>query len=207
LRLSGWPSLPSGARSTCCRSACGPPMAGDRDAVDLGRRALLRGSWRQHELPGPIGPPGAVEANLFHDRCTSCGDCAEVCPADAIVMTASATRTGVSSPEIHASKAPCVMWEGLVCTTSCPADALAPTSAADMKIANLRFRPDACWAATGSDPSCDYCFDRCPQKGRAVTYVRGKGPSFHPDHCSGCGVCAFYCPSNSKPLSLAALTT
>ena len=39
-----------------------------------------------------------------------------------------------------------------------------------------------------------------------MTYVRGKGPSFHPDHCSGCGVCAFYCPSNSKPLSLAALT-
>jgi len=63
---------------------------------------------------------------------------------------------------------------------------------------------DACWAAAGIDPGCDYCHDRCPRKGLAVTLRRGAGPVFDAAHCTGCGVCVHYCPSTPKALTLTA---
>ncbi len=96
------------------------------------------------------------------------------------------------------------MCDGLVCASTCPTDALIPIIPTVMKIAVLDFEPASCWATSGIDPSCDLCFDRCPQKNLAITYTHGQGPSFHYEHCTGCGVCVFYCPSNLKPLSLTA---
>lgn len=89
-------------------------MAPDPQTAAIDRRALLSGAWRQAKRPQPVKPPGAIDADMFFERCTGCGDCAEVCPADAIVMTGPATRTSASSPEVRAREAvPHVRWPGL----------------------------------------------------------------------------------------------
>ena len=91
------------------------------------RRTLITGAWtRARTSREVIRPPGAVGPERFFDLCDGCGDCAEACPADAIVMTAPVQKRGGPSPEIKARDAACVMCDGLVCTTSCPTGALEP---------------------------------------------------------------------------------
>ena len=182
-------------------------MSGDRAAGDgaIDRRALLRGAWRRKPAPPPsVRPPGAVSAERFDALCDGCGECAAVCPAAAIVMTGPATALAGSSPEIRAGDSPCVMCDGLVCSTVCPTGALQPVAPVDMRIATVSFRADACWAAGGVDPGCDYCYDRCPRKGEAITYRRGAGPAIHAEHCTGCGVCVHFCPSQPRAVALTA---
>ncbi len=172
----------------------------------LGRRDLLRGRWRAPAAsPAPVRPPGAVAADRFASLCDGCGDCARACPANAIRMTAAATPDGTRTPEVVAADAPCVMCEGLVCAGACPTGALAPVSPETMRIAAVAFHADACWARQGMDPDCDYCFDRCPLKGVAITYRRGHGPEIDAGHCTGCGTCVNVCPATPKALSLRAV--
>lgn len=168
---------------------------------DRDRRALLTGSWRQP--PAVIRPPGAVVADAFAALCDGCGDCARACPVDAIAMTGPALGGAVTSPQIRAADSPCVMCDGLVCSTVCPTGALAATTPETMRIGQAEFSADACLAAQGIDPGCDYCFDRCPLKGLAISYRRGAGPTVDPAHCTGCGGCMFFCPAQPKALVVA----
>lgn len=168
----------------------------------IGRRELLRGDFRG--VSAPVRPPGALDPARFEALCDGCGDCAAACPADAIVMDGPATDLSDHGPRINSADAPCVMCDGLICSTTCPAGALTPVTPDTMSIAELRYDPTACWAASGIDPSCDYCHDRCPRKGLAVTLRRGEGPKFDAGHCTGCGVCVYYCPSTPKALTLIA---
>ena len=165
----------------------------------LNRRRILSGRWRRVERK-VIRPPGAAPGDHFDEFCDGCGDCADVCPAQAISMTGPATSDSERSPEIKVLDAPCVMCDGLVCASACPTGALVETLPREMRIAVIRFDADACWASQGTDPNCDYCFDRCPLKGEAVIYTRGSGPSFNTDSCTGCGVCAHFCPAQPAPL-------
>ncbi len=168
----------------------------------IGRRALLTGDFRR--APAPVRPPGALDAARFDALCDGCGDCAAVCPADAIVIDGPATDMSGRSPRIMAVDAPCVMCDGLMCSTVCPTGALVPVTPDTMRIAVVTYDPDACWAAAGIDPGCDDCYDRCPRKGLAVTLRRGAGPVFDAAHCTGCGVCVHFCPSAPKALTLTA---
>jgi ferredoxin-type protein NapG len=169
----------------------------------LDRRAVITGAWHGPQPPpAVVRPPGAVALDRFAERCDGCGKCAEACPADAIVMTGPMTRLSLHSPQILAEESPCVICEGLVCSTVCPTDALLQVTADIMCIARVQFDPDVCWAAQGIDLDCDYCFDRCPLQGRAITYTRGRGPAIDPNECTGCGVCHHYCPSAPKALTL-----
>lgn len=173
----------------------------DGDGSGIGRRDFLRGTLRPPPpIPPTVRPPGAVDAARFNALCDGCGDCAGICPANAITMTGPETGLGDISPEIVAVQSPCVMCDGLVCIPHCPTGALEPVTPEGMRIATIAFRADACLAAQGTDPGCDYCFDRCPLKGSAITYKRGAGPEIHPAACSGCGVCVHYCPAKPKAL-------
>lgn len=179
---------------------------GNGDGRGIGRRAFLRGALRAPPPVVPVvRPPGAVAPARFDALCDGCGGCEEACPAQAIAITGPETGIGDVTPEIVAVQAPCVMCEGLVCASSCPTGALAPITAAQMRIATIAFRTDACLAARGIDPGCDDCFERCPLKGTAITYRRGAGPEIHPEACTGCGVCVHYCPSAPKALTVQAI--
>ncbi len=179
----------------------------------MDRRDLLRGRWHavaEAEAkvdggPPVIRPPGSLAPGRFENLCDGCGDCAEACPADAIRMDAAGTAAASRTPQIVATDSPCVMCDGLVCAPACPTGALEPVTPATMRVAVLVFHADACLARTGIDPGCDYCFDRSPLRGKAVTYRRGTGPEFYADQCTGCGSCVHFCPANPKALSLAAL--
>ncbi len=67
-------------------------------------------------------------------------------------------------------------------------------------VARLVFDAAACWVDQGINPDCDYCHDRCPLKGTAITQARGKAPVFDMAVCTGCGICVYYCPAQPKPL-------
>ena len=170
----------------------------------LSRRGILGGRWRRTERR-VVRPPGAAPGNGFDEFCDGCGDCADACPARAISMTGPATSESERSPEIKVLDAPCVMCDGLVCASTCPTGALVETSPEEMRIARIRFNADSCWAAQGIDPGCDYCFDRCPLKGEAITYTQGQGPSFNAESCTGCGVCAHFCPARPDAIIVVAL--
>ena len=173
------------------------------DSPDTGRRALITGAWRRpKKAPAVVRPPGARAPGAFAALCDGCGDCALACPADAIAMTGPATEKAEGSPQILALESPCVMCDGLVCSSACPVDALESVTPETMRIGRAEFRPDACLAAQGVDPGCDYCFDRCPLKGTAITYRRGRGPEIHAEACTGCGTCAFFCPAQPKALEI-----
>jgi ferredoxin len=164
----------------------------------LDRRALLTG--RRPRAP-VVRPPGVVEPARFAELCDGCGACAEVCPFGAIAMTAPPAATGSATPRVVAEVAPCAMCDGFVCSAACPTGALRPVVAETMRIARIRFDGDACWARQGLDPGCDYCFDRCPLKGVAITYRRGHGPKIDEEACTGCGTCAHFCPAQPKALT------
>jgi len=173
------------------------------DTPDMGRRALLTGAWREPEkAPAVVRPPGALTEGYFGKLCNGCGDCARACPAEAIIMTGPATKRGDSSPQIVATESACVMCDGLLCSTACPVGALDSATPETMRIGRVVFDANACVAAQGLDPGCDYCFDRCPLKGTAITYKRGQGPEIHADHCTGCGLCVFFCPAQPKALEV-----
>ena len=163
------------------------------------RRGFLTGGGFRPRPAPVVRPPGAVEPARFAELCDGCGACAEVCPADAIHL--SVPLSAGNSPQIVATTAPCVMCEGLVCAAACPTGALRATGAEAMRIARIEFRADACWARQGLDPGCDYCFDRCPLKGEAITYERGRGPRIDDQVCTGCGNCVYYCPAQPKALA------
>lgn len=174
----------------------------------MNRRALLTGGWRKPRPrpppePNPVRPPGAAAPAEFDRLCDGCGDCVAECPAAAIVLTGPATAQYGASPVIDAATSPCVMCDGLVCSTVCPTGALKPTTPDTMRIATIAFDPGACWARGGQDPGCDYCYDRCPLKGAAITHARGFGPTLNPDVCTGCGVCVYFCPSQPCALGVA----
>ncbi len=165
----------------------------------LDRRALLTGDVGPAPPP-VVRPPGAVAADRFAVLCDGCGDCAAACPANAIQLSAEG-----DTPQIVAVEAPCLMCDGFPCAAACPTGALEPVTAETPRIALIRFDGDACWARQGLDPNCDYCFDRCPLKGRAITYRRGAGPTIDAKVCTGCGISVYFCPSQPTALATAPL--
>lgn len=169
----------------------------------VNRRALITGAFRPTKPEIKIiRPPGAVAQKSFFESCDGCGDCAEACPADAIIMQGPRQRNGDRSPEIRVNDNPCIMCVGLQCTSSCPTGALQPVVPETMHMGRIEFNASVCWASQGLDPGCNYCFDRCPLKGKAITYRQNVGPEINNDVCTGCGTCVYYCPSQPKALTL-----
>ena len=162
---------------------------------------MLSGRWRQEKPKRAVRPPGAARPGRFEALCDGCAECAKACPANAIRMTGPALATGEKSPEIVIADSPCVVCDGLVCSTICPTGALQPATAETMRISFIVYDAGNCRSAQGADPACNACFEQCPLKGKAITHEEGKGPSFNAMACTGCGVCVRYCPAKPKPLS------
>ena len=146
-----------------------------------------------------LRPPGAIEESAFVAACTHCDKCFVACPHSALkplVENGAATGTPVIIPE----ETPCYLCDPVVCSYSCPESAIKPVAVADISIGVAVVKSETCFAAQGMDPSCNYCFDRCPLKGNAITFDRG--PVIENEHCTGCGICAYYCVSSPKSIKI-----
>ncbi len=168
------------------------------------RRGLFTGAWRRPSAPAIVRPPGALAPDDFAAQCDGCGACVDACPVDAIRMTAPATAIARATPQIEAAESACVMCEGLVCASACPRGALKPVEPGEMRIALASRNVNACWAEAGIDPGCDHCYQRCPLRGRAITWRAGRGPRIDSAACTGCGSCLWACPAQPNAISLTA---
>jgi len=149
--------------------------------------------------PTPLRPPGAVDEADFIARCNLCGKCWEACAHGAIQRLGQ--RSGAAgTPVIIPEQAPCLLCDPPVCSRVCPEEALVPVDFGQIRIGRARVNKAVCFAHQRIDRSCDYCYDRCPLKDRAITY--DKGPIVLDEFCVGCGVCEYYCLSTPKSITI-----
>lgn len=173
-----------------------------RDLFGMFRRSLdaARG---EKPLPVPLRPPGALTEQGLADTCVRCGACVEVCPRRAIHPLGEEYGDRAGTPYIAAREAPCVLCHGLMCTTSCPSGALRPVERPeDVRMGVAEVVARRCLAHNGQP--CRVCVDRCPVPGALV--LDDKGLPQVTSACTGCGLCEYYCPTQTaaivvRPLS------
>lgn len=158
-----------------------------------------------------VRPPGSLKSVEFTARCMRCSICVEVCPTNAIrLLDLGWDFKNISTPVIDPAFGGCSHWQAscLKCTDSCPTGALDRGLITDnYKLAEVRFDEKYC-------VNCMVCLDRCPIEG-AILFPNPDGkpfrktreiparlrlvnsplkPYINPDKCTGCGLCAHYCP-------------
>lgn len=140
-----------------------------------------------------LRPPGAIDETRFLEACRRCGACVDICPADAIYLIRGQSDAIDGTPAITPGVAPCVVCDGLQCTTVCPSGALlALTDASEIRMGLAAVDADRCLRATGED--CTLCVDRCPLGPVAIRFGGDGPPEVLGAGCVGCGVCQHACP-------------
>ncbi|MCA9498553.1 MAG: 4Fe-4S binding protein [Nitrospirales bacterium] len=146
-------------------------------------------SPRKKEQPVPektewLRPPGAVDEELFLERCTGCADCVEACPHDAIQVLLSN-----DTPVIYPGESPCKLCDDLPCIGACTTEALLPVAnrfQVNMGVAKVLTK--MCTAGTG----CNACVSKCPTEALSMDFA-----SYHirvdDSVCVGCGICQYIC--------------
>lgn len=131
-----------------------------------------------------LRPPGAVEEQLFLERCTKCNDCVTACPPGAIT-----THPHEGTPVLFADQSPCLLCEGFPCIAACGTEALLPVegiSQVRMGIATVSHQ--LCTAGQG----CHACVSKCPTDALMMDFA-----SLHlsvvKEACAGCGICEMVC--------------
>ena len=153
-------------------------------------------------LPEPrirLRPPGALDEQTFRETCLRCGNCMDVCPADAIRLHPGPDDAMVGTPVINASLAACVVCDDLACTKACPSGALVPLDRPEqihMGLALVDHR--VCVRSKGEE--CRECVDRCPIGESAITIDKKGRIRVSDAACVGCGVCEQFCPTKPKAI-------
>jgi len=144
-----------------------------------------------------LRPPGAIAELSFLMKCTRCNACVQACPHNAITQADEKNGSAMGTPIIIPSSQVCMMCKDFPCIAACPSGALAPD--APRTIGTAYINRLKCFAYTGQ--ICDYCHDCCPEKNKAITLENNK-PVINAHHCTGCGLCEFYCPAQGKAVQV-----
>lgn len=138
----------------------------------------------------PLRPPGALFESIFLDTCQRCGHCVDVCPRQAIAPLDESWGGAAGTPAIVPRDAPCVVCEGLECTTVCPSGALTRLAVFDVQMGTAVLL-ESCVTLRGEP--CAQCVVACPVPG-ALANPSGR-PEVDAARCIGCGVCEHVCPT------------
>jgi len=152
-----------------------------------------------------LRPPGAVKEEYFNRLCVRCGICLEVCPTKAILLADfNDGIEAVDTPKIDPTVGQCEFFRGrceevMRCSQFCPTGALQLVDKEEVKIGTVELIPEKCLAYIGKE--CLVCDEMCPVP-EAITITEDLKPVFHDEKCIGCGTCVYYCPAESKALTL-----
>jgi len=160
-----------------------------------------------------LRPPGALPEPDFLRTCIKCGQCAEACPYDTLLMAKPGDGLPIGTPYFTPRDTPCYMCEDIPCVPVCPTGALDEDSVStitdgkkvlDINKARMGIAVvdhESCVAFWGIQ--CDACYRACPILGKAITieFFRNERtgkhaklvPVVHADYCTGCGLCERAC--------------
>ncbi len=156
---------------------------------------------RNPDVETLLRPPGALSPDEdFLERCSGCGDCLPVCPADAIFPVK--REDGRLLPAIAPARTPCYLCDRLPCVEACPDGALIdPGGPERVRIGIAKVDPRRCVTFRGQ--RCDRCHKVCPYPDRAIMMI-GLRPLVNSSSCTGCGLCEHACPEEPKAIQVVA---
>ena len=189
---------------------------GTKPAAGLALPGPAAASTRPATLPLDLWlrPPGAGREADFANKCSRCGVCVRVCPAECIKLEdgqslaaapaddaiaakrPAASGAGGGLPYIDANARACVMCDSLACMNECPTGALELLPRAEIDMGTAVWRDATCIRHTADD-DCTRCVDICPM-GTAAIEIEENDVVIHPRHCTGCGMCQQVCPTEPK---------
>ena len=140
-----------------------------------------------------LRPPGAINELDFLLKCSRCDDCVKACPGKAITRAEPKYGTAMGTPIIDPQNAPCLLCKDLPCVKSCSENALIMPK--KIKMGTAFVIKNRCFAFNGQ--ICDYCYDRCPLKDKAIS-MADRLPVVMEKDCAGCGICEYYCPATGN---------
>lgn len=148
-----------------------------------------------------LRPPGALPEAAFLLACNRCGQCGTVCPQGAIRFLKPEAGAAVGTPYIDPYSAACHLC--LECTRTCDTGALQRlTDKEQVRIGRAVVNTETCWAHRGQ--ICDLCCAQCPFPGVAIKLENGR-PVVADQACTGCGICAYVCPSAPSSIRIVPL--
>jgi MauM/NapG family ferredoxin protein len=148
------------------------------------------------ELPRTrLRPPGAIPEARLLETCYRCGNCVDVCPAQAIKHIKGESDEQNGTPFIEARSQPCLVCDGLECMQACPSGALQPVARQDIRMGLAVVDLAACRRSQGED--CRVCVDLCPYGEQAMRIDDSGGTVQVLSACVGCGICEWKCPERA----------
>ncbi|MBE0495059.1 MAG: ferredoxin-type protein NapG [Campylobacterales bacterium] len=160
-----------------------------------------------------LRPPGAKEEDDFLKLCIRCGQCAEACPYDTLLLATPGDQKPLGTPYFIPRSIPCYMCVDIPCVPVCPTGALdaKPISRIENGVRVLDIEKarmglavvdmESCIAHWGIQ--CDACYRACPVMDSAISleYRRNERTGKHAylipvvssAACTGCGMCERAC--------------
>ncbi|MBI5396674.1 MAG: 4Fe-4S dicluster domain-containing protein [Verrucomicrobia bacterium] len=151
--------------------------------------------------PTVLRPPGALAEEEFLSACHRTGQCAAVCPVQAIKFLAADDLRWGGTPYIEPEMQACVMCNDVPCARACPSGALQPVQPEEIRIGVAEWALESCLRTMGQE--CRECVDKCPAGTRAIELDESSNLIMVKlEGCTGCGVCQQHCPTYPKAITV-----
>lgn len=153
-------------------------------------------TWSSPSSGKVVRPPGALQEDLFLQRCTRCGKCATVCPTGGISLAGLSHGWRLEGTPVVTGM--CRPLKCSLCSEVCPTGALIhfDRNRADIGTAVIDHSKCVAWPDAESDgqaKACLLCQEICPVP-ETITYTDHIKPVVDEEKCIGCGVCMYACP-------------